>query len=165
SSTPAVSAPSPGPGAQASIVPASVVAVVATEVTPVSVAEVPLRPLLAETPKVPQRFPKLDELSVTELQYLQANSLAMDDWILELDQVKSLAARVREVREETKSLADVILKQEPEIQQASQRQHIALEALAGQRQTVEALASERTELLQKRSPARLAATLAVRSSL
>jgi len=114
-------------------------------------------------PAVPERFPKLLQLQVPELQHLQANSLALDDWIHEHDQVQELKARLKKVRQENNEMAASILRKEPELEEAKRKQTEINEAIAKSKGSLEALIAKRDEILKKRSPETLGATLAARA--
>eukprot|EP00971_Amphidinium_carterae_P154392 3061721-Amphidinium_carterae.1 len=60
-------------------------------------------------PPVPAGFSELNRLGVPELQYMHANELALDDWILDLPQVRTFVDRLHDTRQENAAIAKSIL--------------------------------------------------------
>lgn len=112
---------------------------------------------------MPASFPELDRLSESELQYLQANSSALDDWLMDLPQVKACDDRLKRVREENCELACGLLARQAELEDTRRQCERGRAALDRRREAVEALGRQRDEILQQRAPERLGAVLTARA--
>lgn len=111
------------------------------------------------SPAKPESFPLLRQLSDADLQVLEANSTAIDDWILDLAEVKCFSQRVKDLRQENVKLAEEILLKEQELNHVTAQRSEALREEEESRKVVEALGAKRDEILNQRSPQQLAEAL------
>jgi len=103
-------------------------------------------------PPVPAGFSELNRLGVPELQYMHANELALDDWILDLPQVRTFVDRLHDTRQENAAIAKSILDLEGELNGVVASYKSNCEELVAQRAVVQGLIVERDGILKQHSP-------------
>lgn len=129
-------------------------------------AAVPQEPeeKLDEVPQPPNLNDELCKLKEKELEYMQANSLAVSDWIMTLDDSQVVLKRNAEVHQDVKQLAISLLQKKEKFEES----HALLTAVdkrrEDRRKSVEALMRERDAIMSNHSPEQLAATLAERAA-
>jgi len=114
-------------------------------------------------PDAPTSFPELAGLSQEQLCYLQANSLALDDWLVEHPEVKRCAERAQKIREEHTEVANNALAQESQFISLGLRCDRSTDALCHRQASVQALLMKRDRLLVQHSPQQLACELQARA--
>lgn len=122
-----------------------------------------LAPPQERVPEPPGTFPKLESLALDELQRLQATTIVMDDFILDLPQAKAITTKLKEVREKNCGLAADILGREEEHERAAERLEQGRVALKQRLEVVEALTRERDQILMQRSPETMSSVLVAKA--
>jgi hypothetical protein len=78
------------------------------------------QPEAVKVPSTPSSFPRLDKMTVAEIQHIQDNPVALHDWLLEHPEVADLTEQARKARTDCKDLAEVLLTREADLQAATQ---------------------------------------------
>lgn len=112
---------------------------------------------------LPETLPQLRSLTDNELQYLQANPLALDDWLLDLPQAREATEMARELREANSGLARDILSRETAVDDAASKCEQSRIARERQQAVVDELTAQRDEMAGRRAPERALAVLAARA--
>mmetsp|Transcript_32046 Transcript_32046/g.75149 ORF Transcript_32046/g.75149 Transcript_32046/m.75149 type:complete len:274 (-) Transcript_32046:104-925(-) len=104
-----------------------------------------------DMPPAPSGFSELNRLGVPELQYMQANEQALDDWLLDLPQVRTYMEKLHDLREENAAAATSILDLEKELDGAAALHKSSCHELVTQRAVVEGLLQKRDEIMKQHS--------------
>mmetsp|Transcript_8285 Transcript_8285/g.18918 ORF Transcript_8285/g.18918 Transcript_8285/m.18918 type:complete len:288 (-) Transcript_8285:178-1041(-) len=114
-------------------------------------------------PPKPVAFQELARLSEAELRHMQANELAVDDWIMELPQVRDFNVKALDVREANCKLAKDILARQAELDSASAQCDASCRTLAQQREVVGSVYAKYEEIRKQHSPSHIGGILAARA--
>eukprot|EP00929_Paragymnodinium_shiwhaense_P065833 TRINITY_DN32985_c0_g2_i1.p1 TRINITY_DN32985_c0_g2~~TRINITY_DN32985_c0_g2_i1.p1 ORF type:complete len:325 (-),score=83.89 TRINITY_DN32985_c0_g2_i1:212-1186(-) len=147
--------------------PAAAAAAVAKAAAAAPVAAVsPEPPAYVEdkVPEAPLLFPALQGMDTAELQYLQANPLAVDDFILEQPAAKGYRDRINEMHSRSATQAQRLLSLESALAEAAQQEEAAASTLALRRAAVDALLAQQQDICSSQTPQRLAAELKARAN-
>lgn len=115
----------------------------------------PSRVQIEEVQPAPS-FSGLAQLEEKELQYLQANPILLNDWIMELPEALSCVSRVGELCQRNADLANSILAKEADFDNA--KQHLAKTSAGVDelRESVQQMLAQRNAIAAKQSPNLLA---------
>merc|ERR1712232_915295 len=102
-------------------------------------------------------------LEVNELQYMQANHEAVDDWLRDVPSVKEYVDRLDNARSQNASLAREILEKEERMQMAKAKRDEQRSCVAQRKETVEELLRTKTALQNRADPRRIADELEARA--
>lgn len=123
----------------------------------------PHRPVYQEKPAAPENFPGISALAESDLRFLEANPIALDDWLMSLPQIKLYSEQARKLGDENKEAAQKILAREPVVSSAHLASRESCEALRKRHESVQALLQERDRIVQRQSPEKLALVLQARA--
>eukprot|EP00928_Gymnodinium_smaydae_P044599 TRINITY_DN29745_c0_g1_i2.p1 TRINITY_DN29745_c0_g1~~TRINITY_DN29745_c0_g1_i2.p1 ORF type:complete len:336 (-),score=86.49 TRINITY_DN29745_c0_g1_i2:128-1087(-) len=171
---PVYACPATGPAAGASAGVAVATAIPVTAAVAVPAGKGPSGPKTEQppapavdtlsAPSVPANFSELAKLNEAELQFMEANAPALDDWIVGLPAVQSLEARGDEARSAASAKARELLEREEEVR-AARREHDEMQQRLSERKAaVQQLLKEREELLKRSSPEQMALKLEARAA-
>merc|ERR1719343_1249467 len=62
----------------------------------------PHRPVYQEKPAAPENFPGISALAESDLRFLEANPIALDDWLMSQPQIKLYSEQARKLGDENK---------------------------------------------------------------
>lgn len=116
-------------------------------------------------PGVPGDFHELTRLEVKELEYMQANHQAVDDWLRDVPAVKEYVDRLDNVRSQNASLAREIIEKEEQMQIERSKLDKQCSTVAQRREAVEELLRMKAALENRADPARIADELEARARL
>lgn len=159
--TPQIAGPAPTTLTPAHSAPAAVPVVVAA-VVPVPKAAAAVQPLPVaqeQVPALPSRFPELERLRESELQYLQDNPTALDDFIMELPLVVSCQKKAATAWENSEAVAVALLSREVDLQGAAGKADEASAAHQARLARVQELLRSRDEIIAQNSKGKLASVL------
>jgi hypothetical protein len=103
-------------------------------------------------PNAPREFPGLNNVSEKELQTMRANSLLVDNWLMDQKEVKEYSDRAQRLRQENAELAVGVLSMESDFLNAQQTFENRSADLAVVQSRVGSLVEHRSQILQQRSP-------------
>lgn len=135
-------------------------AVVATILPSAAAAPTPACLLQERVPDFLDCSSELSGLSDSRLAYMEANSIALDDWIVELPQVKACFDRATELRGQNLAIANQLLDKQQAIDRALAAKASAETSAAGRQESVRELLHHRDKIVQSNTPAHLGALLA-----